>query len=351
MRRSVTVYQQQAGVTWIPGATADTLTQPENNPRVIRNTNRLLDGVTPKVSKVDYEYDGCNNVTREVLTGYNNEIIRQVERTYVSTLNGIDYTSLNVQLGADLDTHLRSLIASETIKDSQNNTENTSVYEYDKYTGLNNAALVPRTLSINTHAQAYQSANRIHRGNVTSVTAGFGTPAETTVYSNYDVLGNVVAVVGPLPNQKSTTEYSAQSHFTFPVSSTQQVRGGLSGDRNLTSSRTFDFSTGAVLSSTGFNNDTTTFTYNDQLDRLTLEVRPGDTQAGGFGRTEYTYSVPGAYPNTVTVQTSLDNQGSLRKLTSVSEFDGFLRTTKQTRTDGDLPLKYSVKLSMMHWAE
>ncbi|KAF0250303.1 MAG: hypothetical protein FD167_285 [bacterium] len=145
MRRNVTLYQQQAGVAWVPGANADTLSQPENNPRVIRSTNRLFDGAVPKVSRVEYEYDGFNNVTGEVVTGYDNEIIRQVDRTYVSTLNGIDYTGLNTQIDPNLDTHLRSLLASETIKDAQNNSETTSTYEYDKYNGTNNTALVPRT--------------------------------------------------------------------------------------------------------------------------------------------------------------------------------------------------------------
>ncbi|KAF0250302.1 MAG: hypothetical protein FD167_284, partial [bacterium] len=136
--------------------------------------------------------------------------------------------------------------------------------------------------------------------------------------------------MGPLDNQKTETIYLIGSEFTFPEQTKQYVSGGLSGNRVLTSSRVFDFSTGAVTSSTGFNGDTTTFTYNDQLDRLTLEVRPLDTQVGGFGRTVYTYSVPEAYPNTVTVESSLD---SGRLLTSISEFDGFLRTIRQKRTD------------------
>ncbi|MBI4852373.1 MAG: RHS repeat protein, partial [Acidobacteria bacterium] len=334
MRRTITKYKQQSGVAWVAGADENTLAQPENNPRVTKITNSLLDGTTPKTSKTDYEYDQFNNVTRETLTGYNNEIIRQVERTYISTLNGIDYTSLNAQEGQDLetvlDTHLRSLIDTETIKNASGDAENTAKYEYDQYSGTNNAALVPRTLTVNTHAQRYQSPSRVQRGNVTSVTTGVGKPEASILYSHYDVLGNVVEVLGPNPEQRTETIYELTSQFTFPEQTKQYVSGGVSGNRVLTSSRSFDFDTGAVLSSTGFNGDITSFQYNDQLDRLTLEIRPLDNAQGGFGRTSYTYSAPGAYPNTVEVKTSLDNG---RVLTSKSEFDGFLRTTRQRRTD------------------
>lgn len=336
MRRTITKYKQQSGVAWVAGADENTLAQPENNPRVTKITNSLLDGTTPKTSKTDYEYDQFNNVTREILTGYDNEVIREVERSYITTLNGIDYTALNAQEGQDLetvlDTHLRSLIDTETIKNGVGDAENTTKYEYDQYSGTNNAALVPRTLTVNTHAQRYQSPSRIQRGNVTSITTGVGKPEASTLYSHYDVLGNVVEVLGPNPNQKTETMYTLTSQFTFPEQTKQYVSGGISGERVLTSSRSFDFDTGAVLSSTGFNADTTTFQYNDQLDRLTLEIRPLDNAQGGFGRTSYTYSAPGAYPNTVEVKTSLDNG---RVLSSKSEFDGFLRTTKQTRTDGE----------------
>lgn len=333
MRRSVTDYEQRAGVSWIAGSNTTLREQPENDPRVIRTTNSLLDGATPKTSKVEFQYDIFNNVTGEVLTGYENEIIRQVERSYVTTLNGINYPGLNVQAG-NIDTHLKSLIASETIKNGQGMVETTSTYNYDQYNGTNNATLVARTLTVDSHATAYQSINRIHRGNVTSVTAGTGTAEATTIYSHYDVLGNVVEVVGPNANQRSETIYTAASQFTFPEQSKQYVEGGISGSRVLTSSRSFDFSTGAVLSSTGLNNDTTSFQYNDQLDRLTMETRPLGDAPGGFGKTTYAYSAPGDYPNTVTVETSLDQNGG-RTLTSVSEFDGFLRTIRQTRTDGD----------------
>ncbi|MEW6146340.1 MAG: hypothetical protein AB1598_15115, partial [Thermodesulfobacteriota bacterium] len=87
----------------------------------------------------------------------------------------------------------------------------------------------------------------------------------------------------------------------------------------------YDFSTGALLSATGFNNETTTYSYNDPLDRLTTETRPT-----GFGKTDYIYSAPGVFPATVQIRTQL--QGS-DFITSTSYFDGTLNLIRQERTD------------------
>lgn len=330
MRRSTNLYEQQSGVDWIAGATSTTLEQPENNPRLTKVTSQLLDGGS-KTSTVDYTYDEFNNVLTEELKGFDGQVIRKVERTYLRSLNGIDYAGLNRQVAPpsnpnEFDTHLKSLILSESIKNKFNSIESTSTYEYDNYSNDgSHAALDPRSLPANLHDPIYQNTSRVQRGNVTSITRGAGTPEASTIYSQYDVLGNVVAIVGPLANQKTETDYSVDSKFTFPTQTRQFVSGGVSGNRVLTSNRTYDFDTGLVITSTGFNNDTTTFQYNDQLDRLTREIRPV-----GFGETTYSYSAAGIYPNTVTVQSTLD---TTQDLTSISKFDGFLRTIEQRRTD------------------
>ncbi len=332
MRRSTNLYEQASGVNWIAGASSTTLEQPENNPRLVKVTSELLDGGN-KTSTVDYTYDEFNNVLTEELKGFDGQIIRRVERTYLRNLNGINYAGLNRQVAPpsnpnEFDTHLKSLILSESIKNKFSSIESTSNYEYDNYSndGLH-AALDPRSLPSNLHDPIYQSVNRLQRGNVTSIIRGTGTPEASTIYSQYDVLGNVTAIVGPLANQKTETEYSSTSQFTFPTQTRQFVSGGVSGNRVLTSNRTYDFDTGLVITSTGFNGDTTTFQYNDQLDRLTREIRPV-----GFGETTYLYSPPGQYPNTVTVQSTLD---ATQDLTSISKFDGFLRTIEQRRNDPD----------------
>ncbi|MBL8192898.1 MAG: RHS repeat-associated core domain-containing protein, partial [Blastocatellia bacterium] len=330
MRRSTNLYEQESGVNWIAGATPTALDQPENNPRLVKVTSQLLDGGN-KTSTVDYTYDEFNNVLTEELKGFDGQIIRRVERTYLRNLNGIDYAGLNRQIAPAnnpnlFDTHLKSLILSESIKNKFNSIESTSTYEYDNYSndGLH-AALDPASLPANLHDPLFQGTQRIQRGNVTSITRGASTPEASTIYSQYDVLGNVTAIVGPLANQKTETEYSEASQFTFPTQTKQFVSGGVSGNRVLISNRTYDFDTGLVITSSGFNGDTTTFQYNDLLDRLTREIRPT-----GFGETTYAYSPPGEYPNAVTVESTLD---AGRNLTSLSKFDGFLRTIEQRRTD------------------
>lgn len=332
MRRSTNLYEQESGVNWIAGATPTALDQPENNPRLVKVTSQLLDGGN-KTSTVDYTYDEFNNVLTEELKGFDGQIIRRVERTYLRNLNGIDYAGLNRQIAPAnnpnlFDTHLKSLILSESIKNKFNSIESTSTYEYDNYNndGLH-GVLGQKTLPSNLHDPVFQGTQRIQRGNVTSITRGAGTPEASTIYSQYDVLGNVTAIVGPLANQKTETEYSEASQFTFPTQTKQFVSGGVSGNRVLTSNRTYDFDTGLVITSSGFNGDTTTFQYNDLLDRLTREIRPT-----GFGETTYSYSAPDVYPNTVKVESTLD---ASRNLTSISKFDGFLRTIEQRRTDPD----------------
>ncbi len=358
MRTITNQYKLRAGVNWVKDnnnqpAGADFLSQPENDPRLVNVTTTLQDSSqssTTKTSVVDYQYDDFNNVTSEQLTGYNNEIIRRVERTYVTNLNGYNYTGLNRDKAPAnnpnlYDIHMRSLIASETIKSVSGQTQTVeaqTLYEYDIYGGNLHAALVPRTLTFDSQATNYISPDRILRGNVTAITRGLDgnqNPDQTTTYPQYDVLGNVVAVVGPLSNQKTTTTYNLTSQFTFPEVINQYVNNSLTGDRILSSTKVYDFDTGLVKSSIGLNGEVTTFQYDDMLDRLTAEIRPQSSgislYSNGFGTTTYSYSAPGVYPNSVTVKTTLDNSANGRFLQSQSFFDGFLRTTEQHRTDPD----------------
>jgi hypothetical protein len=232
MRHSTSLYEQESGVNWIAGATPTALDQPENNPRLVKVTSQLLDGGN-KTSTVDYTYDGFNNVLTEELKGFDGQIIRRVERTYLRNLNGIDYAGLNRQIAPAnnpnlFDTHLKSLILSESIKNKFNAIESTSTYEYDNYSddGLH-GVLGQKTLPANLHDPLFQGTQRTQRGNVTSITRGAGTPEASTIYSQYDVLGNVTAIVGPLANQKTETEYSEASQFTFPTQTKQFVSGGV----------------------------------------------------------------------------------------------------------------------------
>lgn len=320
-RRRITsyFYEQREGVSWVSGANESFLNQPENDPRLVRVQTQLEDGST---SKVDYEYDLFNNVTSETVTGFNNQVLRKTQRSYLQTnpfQSGINYRT-------DLSIHLRSLLLSETIIginpiNGLETIETSTTFEYDRYSSspLVNLSFSPLDNSRNpSYGSSYQT-----RGNVTSIIRGL-VGNQSIINTQYDIAGNVVKTQGPLATQEVSTTYDSD-HFAFPIRTTQVVPGAPSP---FVLERTYDLHTGVILSSTGFNKlagEVTNYFYNDSLDRLTRVVRPS-----GTGQTEYTYSPASNYPNTVTVETSFDNSSSL---TSTTFYDGLLNPIRSTRFD------------------
>lgn len=320
-RRRITsyFYEQREGVSWVSGANESFLNQPENDPRLVRVQTQLEDGST---SKVDYEYDLFNNVTLETVTGFNNQVLRKTQRSYLQTnsfQSGINYRT-------DLSIHLRSLLLSETIiginpVNGLETIETSTTFEYDRYSSspLVNLSFSPLDNSRNpSYGSSYQT-----RGNVTSIIRGL-VGNQSIINTQYDIAGNVLKTQGPLATQEVSTTYDSD-HFAFPIRTTQVVPGAPSP---FVLERTYDLHTGVILSSTGFNKlagEVTNYFYNDPLDRLTRVVRPS-----GTGQTEYTYSPASNYPNTVTVETSFDNSSSL---TSTTFYDGLLNPIRSTRFD------------------
>ena len=325
-------YELREAVGWVRDNNAPVAAsfaqQPENNTRLVQL--QMTHNESNQVAIVNYDYDQYNNSILEQIKDFNGQTLKKVVRAYVTNLNGIKYDKLNTNL-ANTDTHMRSLVASEEVQDGNNNVESRTTFEYDNYSGANHAALVSRSLTgagTTTHDSANYSASRTYRGNVTEITAASGVVGTVASITNpqYDMLGNMVATIGPLNNQQQTNvTYDAASYFTYPLQTSKPVANANGSNRTLTSSTVYDFFTGAVLSSTGFNGDTVTYSYNDQLDRVTKETRPNT-----FGVSNYDYSTAGAYPNTVHVQSSLEGTTTLDSFT---EYDGLLRSTLQRRTD------------------
>lgn len=318
LRVTTYTYEQREPITWIGSATVSSRQQPENDPQLKQVVNRLENGQT---SRVEYEYDEFNNIIQEITFGYDNNKIRKVKRDYLKVNNGVNYRN-------DLSVHQRSLVTKEEIFGYINNSEISEAiteYEYDLYTGANHAALDeaafnPLDLSHNT---SYNSSFKL-RGNITAITSGKNSD-KIKIYSQYDTAGNAIKTIGPmadgttnpLPNTAIiSTEYDS-SHFAFPISTTQMVNG-----QEFKLEREYDFSTGALLSSTGFNKDAgeaTRYIYDDALNRVTQVIRPE-----GFGDTTYQYSEAGVFPATVTTSTDMDG----RRISSTTSFDGLLRAIK-----------------------
>lgn len=307
--------------------------QAPNNPHLVETLTTLID--TNEVSKVHTDYDQFSNVITENVfdfgSGQPGSLLRQTLRTYITDPAYIGaFDSQNHYMGTfdsqgypnDINAHIVGLPETETIKNGST-TETTSKYSYDDP----NLLVSANTTNLPGRKPAYNFTSYTTRGNLTKKIAGFGSPDETASTIIYDVLGNMVEMDGP-QGEKTTMSYadntSAQLFFAYPTSVTKLVSGGNTQTPfNLTSSTTYDQYTGAVMSATGFNGETITYSYDDPLDRLTQEMRPL-----GFGQTNYTYSLP-SQPTKVTIVSKLDS----RNITATNEFDGLLRTTKQTRND------------------
>lgn len=321
-------FEQRANIPWAVNRTGSTNFQPEKNPRLTKKRVILREnGQTDLVSDVNFTYDDYNNVLTESVTDFgigapSATILRTTTRSYVALLNGTNYQTNN-------NVHLRSLVASERIS-GPGGPETETTFEYDNYSATaNHAPLIERIFSnalADTRGGSEYGVGGITRGNVTAVTRGVGTADASTSYSQYDIAGNVVKAIGP-NGQVAEMFYEATTpdgipHFAFPTRMNQFVtQDGVLIPLTVTTA--YDFATGAVTSTTGVNGEVTSFEYNDELDRLTREVRPT-----GLGNTLYFYSLPGSMASVEAVF-----QGGPFNISNRTEFDGLLRPVKQDRSD------------------
>ena len=112
------------------------------------------------------------------------------------------------------------------------------------------------------------------RGNITQITtyANAATPSgAVTETRRYDVTGNLVKKSSSCCEQ-TTVNYTIDTQFTYPQS---QTRGSATdGFAQVTTSGTYDFSTGLPLSSTDPNGRQSSFTYNTNSLRKTSATTP-----------------------------------------------------------------------------
>jgi RHS repeat-associated protein len=146
------------------------------------------------------------------------------------------------------------------------------------------------------------------RGNVTTSgnwldTAG----AYLQTHTQYDQCGNLVNAWDAKGNL-SQTQYSSAYAYAYPTTSISPIPGSPYGSTTaLVTSTAYDFSTGLVTSTTDVNNQTTSYAYNDPLNRLTTVTRPT-----GGGSTAYTYNdvVSSLWVRTQTAQSASVNLDS-----------------------------------------
>ncbi|MEW6735751.1 MAG: hypothetical protein AB1489_30950, partial [Acidobacteriota bacterium] len=321
-------WEQRAAVSWVTTDKA-LLAQPENDPRLVRTQITLKE--SNQVSKTENDYDQYNNVIAERVFDYGigapGVKLREINRSYISLLNGKNYQT-------DNSIHIRSLVDLEIIKDGNNVIETKTRYEYDGYNGGGFQATLLEPIFVTSVAETRNPnyhAGWLWRGNVTKVTRGLDSAEASSTYNQYDIAGNVIRTIGPRANlgnidlHSLVINYSASSHYAFPIQTTEKVMETDGSVQELTVMKSYDFDTGALLSSTGYNGEVTSYIYNDVLDRLTAEIRPN-----GFGETLYSYSPAGAYPTWVKVDVK---QQASNYISTTSYFDGLLKQTEQRRSD------------------
>lgn len=141
------------------------------------------------------------------------------------------------------------------------------------------------------------------RGNATTSRSWLdtaGTYVET--HAQYDQCGNVRYALDARGNL-SQVEYSSTYAYTYPthtISAIPDPSGARGASTPLETTSVYDFTTGLVTSTTDANGQTTTFEYNDVMNRLTKVNRPD----GGWTSFWYDHNAYGDYAGTRTLMSA-----------------------------------------------
>ena len=257
-----------------------------NNPQTVTTT--LDDG---SQSRVAYQFDSNGNATDIKQYNFDGSLARESVISYAT-------------IGANI----LDLPSKIVVKDSTGNTVSRTDIAYDEYSSFPLMTYTPAAVQ---HDEQNFSASNTVRGNATTITtysnAAAGSGAVTRNLT-YDVLGNVVKVGGSccVPQQVA---FNSGTQYAYPAS----VATGPSGDAfALTSSSTYDMSTGLTKTVTDANGQQVQFTY-DVDNRLTQSQFPDLSTAS----TDFDDSNASA---------SVTSYNSLNSLEMIAVVDGMGRT-------------------------
>ena len=170
-----------------------------------------------------------------------------------------------------------------------------------------------------------------YRGNVTTTSRwlDYPTPSWIGTHSQYDQCGNVRNTWDARGNQTATF-YSSAYAYAFPTQITTAVpdpSGSHGSSTPLVTTSVYDGNTGLVLSATDANNQTTTYEYNDSLNRTTRVNRPD----GSWTITNYS-DVPGN--NYIHTQTLQEISPAQQTIDSYQFFDNLGRLSRTFNREG-----------------
>jgi RHS repeat-associated protein len=286
MRRSLTEWQ-------VSGPQSGGYSEAKRDPRVIKNINLILDtggDALAAASTTSYDadlnpistnsYDFAPISSSTAQTGAIGSIslgtlVRTQETTYL--VNDTAITSTIRQYYRDR--QLLGLPSSSRVKNGSGTIVAQSEIKYDE------TAYAPLTYGAVT---GWTDPGTAVRGMPTT-TRSWLNPGGTWLESHaqYDQCGSPRNSWDAKGNQ-SQVEYSSANHYAYPTLTRTPVpdpTGQHGSSTALVSTSVYDFTTGAVNSTTDANSQTTSFTY-DTVNRLSLVTRPT-----GGGSTIYEYGV------------------------------------------------------------
>jgi RHS repeat-associated protein len=329
-------------------------TSPPNEPRMIETRVSLAE--TNKVSKRTFDYDALNNVTNVYEYGFGagapGPLLRRSQTTYLTNNPKQD----NINYATDLNIHIRNLPVDVTVFDGNGKKVAETGYVYDAY-GTTGFPILQDCPLIVQHDPAFHH-NYVTRGNLVQISKviRFSADSTPTGYINnnfqYDLAGNLVKKIDGRGNEISIdytdrfgapdgearsnigpAELGGQFSYAFPTVVVKPL--------GLVTRTQYDYYTGKAVDVEDPNNFTSSFYYEDVLDRPTKMINAVGT--GLARQTLYVYNDnasavdgnPAHSITTISDKTNIGESGSGNGLKSLVLYDGLGRTRRKAVYEGD----------------
>jgi RHS repeat-associated protein len=274
----------------------------KRNARVTKTVEIILDtGGDALAALTELTYDADLNVINTKRYGYVPIIQSTAQTGDFASMPSLNTTLLRTEETDYLtnnssyrDRNLLALPIATRVKDGVGNIVAQSSISYDEpaYPLLTYGAVT-----------GWSDPGTTARGNATTTGSWLNTTGTyLQTHAQYDQSGSVRNVWDAKGNL-SQVEYASTYHFAYPTLTRTAVpdpTGQYGSNAPLVSTSLYDFNTGLVTSTTDANNQTTSYTYTDPLNRIKTVASPDG------GLTTYNYSdIPGSlYVEMVTKQTA-----------------------------------------------
>jgi RHS repeat-associated protein len=243
---------------------------------LLKQRKTKLDNNLVKVETYNYdEYDNqIDSYEYDYGNGAQGALIRQTHTDYlkINPENSLDYTSDEI--------HIKGLPTETQVKNADGTIIAQTSFKYDEasYPILQYGSVT-----------GWNAPDTAARGNVTTSKNWVNTTnTYIETHAQFDQVGNVRKTWDGKGNT-SETEYAADFHYAYPTKVTSAIpdsTGTHGSNTALESTSWYDYSTGLVTSTTDANGQTTTYEYNDPLNRLTKINYPnGAWTTYGYGDT------------------------------------------------------------------